>query len=149
MSKNPITMADVIDRLFSRLSAVYGTGWTRECAGTPMNDLKTIWGHELAGYINHLAAIAYALDNLPERCPNVIQFKGLCRAAPARELPMLDAPKADPAIVAAVVSRLRGADHAPAGMRDWAHRLKARHEAGDRLNPYQVSSYQQALGLAA
>lgn len=149
MSKNPITMADVIDRLFTRLAATYGTDWTRQWTNIPLSDVKTAWGHELSGYIGHLGAIAYALDNLPERCPNVIQFKGLCRAAPSRELPMLDAPKADPAIVAAVVSRLKSADHAPAGMKDWAHRLKARHDGGDVLTRYQVQSYRQALGMVA
>ncbi len=27
--------------------------------------------------------VAWALENLPERCPNVIEFRNLCRQAPA------------------------------------------------------------------
>lgn len=149
MSKNPITMAEVVDRLFNRLSATYGADWTRQWANIPISDIKTAWGHELAGYINHLGAIAYALDNLPERCPNVIQFKHLCRAAPSKDVPRLEAPKADKAIVEKVLAGLAPVENNPHGMKAWAHRLKACHEAGDRLNPYQINSFQIALGEAA
>lgn len=143
-------MAEVIDRLFKRMAATYGAAWTRQWDGTPMNDVKTAWGHELAGYVNHLSAVAYALDNLPERCPNVIQFKALCRAAPSADVPRLEAPKADPVRVAAELAKMAPArDAVMPGMKDWALRLKARHEGGDRVNPFQVSAYRTALGLGA
>ena len=146
MSKNPTTMADVIDRLFNRLSATYGADWTRQWANIPISDIKTAWGHELAGYVSHLSAIAYALDNLPERCPNVIQFKNLCRAAPARDVPRIEPPKADPIRVAAVLAKLSDAPPKAAG-REWARGIISRKEAGEHVNPTALKMARGALGI--
>jgi hypothetical protein len=148
MSNPKITMTDVIDRLFSRLAATYGADWTRQWAKVPLSDVKTIWCHELEGYFGHLSAIAYALDNLPERCPNVIQFRNLCRAAPSSDVPRIDPPKADPAIVAKVLAGLAPVTDNPHSMKTWAYRIKARHEAGERLNPNQIRCCTAALGGA-
>ena len=150
MSAPQITQAEAIDRLFNRLSATYGAEWTRQWASIPISDVKTAWSHELAGYLSSrsgLKTIAHALDNLPERCPNVIQFKNLCRAAPSVDLPRLDPPKADPVIVAAVLAGLAPTQQAdPHGMKAWAHRLRSRHTAGENLSLYQILSYRMALG---
>ena len=144
-TKPPITMVEVIDRLFERLAAVYGAQWLRQWEGAPMGDVKSAWGHELQGYIGHLTAIAYALDNLPERCPNSIQFRVLCRAAPKPDVPRIDPPAADPAIVAQVLAGLTKPTRNPHSMKEWAHRLKDRHSAGARLNRYQIQCYKAAL----
>lgn len=144
MSKNPTTMADVIERLFTRMSATYGPEWTRQCGVTPMVDIKTVWGHELAGYLRHLDAIAHALDNLPERCPNVIQFKNLCRAAPARDVPRIDPPKADPVRIAEALSKLSEPQPKVDG-REWARRILSRHAQGDRIMPYSLALAQSAM----
>lgn len=143
--KQIFTMADSIDWLFTRLAGTYGAQWTRQWEGTPMTDIKTAWGHELSGYAGNPSAIRYALDNLPERCPNVIQFRNLCRAAPSKEAPRIEAPKAHPDVVAKVLAGLAPAVDNPHGMRAWAHRLKARHAAGDKLSAYQVKCYEMAL----
>ena len=143
--RTPITMVEVVDRLFERLAGVYGAQWLRQWEGTPMGDVKSAWGHELQGYIGHLTAIAYALDNLPERCPNVIQFRNLCRAAPKPDVLRIDPPKADPAIVAQVLAGLTKPTRNQNGMKEWAHRMKERHSAGARLSLYQVHCYQAAL----
>ena len=144
MSKSPTTMADVIDRLFNRLSATYGADWTRQWANIPISDIKTAWGHELAGYINNLNAITHALDNLPERCPNVIQFRNLCRTAPAREVPRIDPPKADPERVKAELAKLTPAPARTDG-REWARRILARHAQGDRIGVFALKQARGAL----
>lgn len=144
MSKNPIAMADVIDRLFTRMAATYGPEWTRQCGATPMADIKTVWGYELAGYIDHLTAIAYALDNLPERCPNVIQFRNLCRSAPAREVPRIEPPKADPERVKAELAKLTPAPARTDG-REWARRILARHAQGDHIGIFALRQAKGAL----
>lgn len=152
MNPAKCTPAEAIDRLFNRLSATYGADWTRQWANIPISDVKTAWSHELAGYLVSKAglnAIAHALDNLPERCPNVIQFKHLCRAAPSVDVPRLDPPKADPARVAAALANLAPAVADPNGMKSWAHRLKDRHSRGDNLSATQIKSYRMALGEAA
>lgn len=146
MSKNPPTM--VIDRLFARLSASYGAEWTRQWKDVPVVDVKTAWCHELAGYANHLSAIAYALDNLPERCPNVIQFRNICRAAPARVILQIDPPKADPERVAAALAKLTEAKPKVDG-REWARRIIQRKADGEFINPYALNCAKTALGVAA
>lgn len=140
-----------VDRLFDRLAATYGVAWTRQWAGIESGAVKSMWGHELAGYANHLKAIAWALENLPEKCPNLIEFRNLCRLAPAAEVPKLPEPAADPARVAeelAKLGHLRVTQPSPHGMKDWAYRLKARHEAGETLNRNQIACYQAAIGVA-
>lgn len=145
MSKNPITMADVIDRLFTRLAASYGAEWTRQWKDIPIVDMKTAWGHELAGFIADLPAIAHALDNLPERCPNVIQFKSLCKAGrTVKTALLLPEPKSDPAFIAKVVAKLA----APApkiDSKEWARRILSRKAAGEVINPTSLRMAQGAL----
>jgi hypothetical protein len=98
-----------IDQLFKRLATTYGAAWERSIGQSPIADVKTTWAHELAGFLQNRAtmqAIAWALDNLPEKCPNVIEFKHLCRRAPAPETPRLPEPKADAQRVAAELAKL-------------------------------------------
>ena len=144
-------MIKAIDRLFHRLSATYGSAWTREMGDTPISDAKTVWAHELAPFKGSLHRVAWALENLPERCPNAIVFKSLCRQAPAQVVEALPSPAADPARLAAELAKLghvKGVKPVASGMKDWAYRLKSRHEAGDRLSSYQISSYQAAIGAS-
>lgn len=148
MNTEKITMADVIDKLFKRLSACYGAAWTRQWDGVPIADVKTAWGHELAGYFRNLPAIAFALENLPERCPNVIQFRNLCRAAPAKEVQRIEVVKADPARVAEALAKITEPVKHEHGMKAWAYRLRDRHLAGDRLSLYQISCFKTALVAA-
>jgi hypothetical protein len=126
-----------IDRLFERLSATYGAQWSRQWDGVPMQGVKTAWANELAGYERHLKAIAWALENLPERCPNLVEFRNLCRQAPATPVALLDAPKADPERVAAELARLAPVrttqDKAPP--KAWAKLILSRHAGGEKLTP--------------
>lgn len=144
MTRNPITMADSIDWLFTRLAGTYGAQWTRQWEGTPISDVKTAWGHELSGYAGNPSAIKHALDNLPERCPNVIQFRNLCRSAPAREVPRIEAPKADPERVKAELAKLGPAPDRAHG-KDWARRIIARHAQGDRVGVFALKQARGAL----
>jgi hypothetical protein len=139
----------VIDRLFERLSATYGAAWVRQWQDVPISDVKTAWAHELAGYEKHLEAIAWALENLPEDCPNAIKFRNLCRLAPAKAEPVLPAPKADPARVAAELAKLqpiRDRSNTPrVDGRDWARRIVGRHAAGEKILPLTLRMAQEAL----
>lgn len=143
-----------IDRLFQRLNATYGSDFLGRYKGTPDNDIKTVWAHELGGFEDHLHSMAWALDNLPERAPNVVEFRNLCRKAPAADVPKLPEPKADLARVAAELAKLaptRAAivNGAPFDHRAWAYRLQARDESGEILNMTVKTFYRQALGLEA
>ena len=98
-----------IEKLFKRLANTYTAAWERSLGQAPIADVKTVWAHELAGFLQSreaMHAIAWALDNLPEKCPNPIEFKNLCRRAPALEVPKLPEPKADAERVAAELAKL-------------------------------------------
>jgi hypothetical protein len=140
-----------VDRLFERMALTYGKQFTDMYSTVDPASVKTLWSHELAAYAGSLHRIAWALENLPPRCPNVIEFKQLCRQAPAPEAPALPEPKADPerlkrelaklgdmkATIAATPSKV---DH-----KAWAKRILARYTAGERINPTSLRFAREAL----
>lgn len=133
---------EAVDRLFVRLTTTYGAGFTRLYAGQDVAAVKTAWAHELAGFGSKagLMALAWALENLPEQAPNVIQFRNLARQAPAPEAPRLPEPQADPARLRAELARLQPLRDAAAGAttfnhRAWIGRVLARVDAGERVSP--------------
>lgn len=143
-----------IDRLFERLGATYGKQWTSMWDSTPMSDVKSLWAHELSAYTNNLEALAFALENLPPRVPNCIEFKQLCRMAPRKDdAPAIEYVKADPARVQAEMAKLRDVLKAkPASTYDpkaWARIIIARHEAGETIRPLNLRFAREALGAAA
>ena len=138
-----------IDRLFERLNLTYGVQWAKLWEGAPLADVKSMWAYELSGFAHRLDAIAWALENLPPRAPNVIEFKQLCRQAPMPPEQQLPAPKADPERMKAELSKLRtmstqktggGVDH-----KAWARSIISRHEAGEKLNPTTLRFAREAL----
>jgi hypothetical protein len=143
-----------VDRLFERLMATYGREFMGRYEGQEIGAVKSIWAHELAGFSDHMHSLAWALEHLPERAPNVIEFRNLARRAPTPDVPRLPEPAADPARVAAELARLAPArkaiaaaaagDHDP---KAWARRLLARHAAGDRLRPIALRFAHEALRL--
>lgn len=145
-------MIKAIDRLFHRLGATYGADWDRALGQTPIADAKTVWAHELAPFKNSLHRIAWALENLPDRCPNVIVFKSLCKQAPAPVVPTLPEPPADKKRVDEEIAKLghiRMAEKPAYSMKAWAYRLQARDKAGEPLNMNQRRCYRAAIGLDA
>lgn len=86
-----------VDKLFARLQGVYGREFTGQFSqfDADGNDVglinaKQVWAEELGGFADHPEALAYALKNLPDRCPNAIRFRDLCRHAPPKAVQMLD-----------------------------------------------------------
>lgn len=135
-----------IERIFKRLSATYGASWDRSLGAAPLADVKTAWSHELSGFENRLEDVAWALDNLPEKCPNVIEFKKLCRAAPLTEAPRLEAPKADPERLKEELSKLGHIVKAPRpGDKDWARVILKAHESGEKVSPIRLRFAREAL----
>lgn len=143
-----------IDRLFERLTATYGTQWVRIWEGIPIQDVKTAWGHELEtfGSAPGMRSIAWALDNLPDRAPNAVQFRNLCRTAPAEAAPALPLPPANPERMRAELAKLGhvekakrmpttgGIDH-----KGWAKALIARDAAGEKVRPISLKFAREAL----
>jgi hypothetical protein len=81
--------ASWVDRIFARLQGVYGREFTSQFSfvDSTGNDIglanaKGVWAEELGCFALNPDAISFALLNLPERSPNAIKFKELCRLAP-------------------------------------------------------------------
>lgn len=145
---------NVTDRLFDRLAATYGREWFGKWEGVDTSSVKSLWSHELASFTDRLDAIAWALENLPAKCPNAIEFKNLCRQAPIAQELALEVAKADPAVVNKELAKMAGqAFKAPTDSRGnvdhkrWAKRLKERHEKGEKLNLFQINAYREALDI--
>lgn len=144
-----------IDRLFARLHATYGAAWDRAMGSVPVADAKAAWAHELGGFAGRLQDVAWALEHLPERCPNVIEFRNLCRLAPLPELQQLPAPPANPERIRAELAKLGPvarqslAVGGGAANRTWAKRILERVAAGEHVGRYARESAQVAMGLRA
>ena len=141
-----------IDRLFARLAISYGTEFTNKWGTLNSIEVKSHWAHELNHFADNLHAISWALQNLPDRCPNLIEFKSLCKQAPRTTRTALDASKAPVEVVDRVLAEIAAktlktpvdesghVDH-----KRWAKKLKARHEKGENLSMYQINAYKTAL----
>lgn len=146
-----------IDRLFERLSLTYGRAFVDLYSAVDPGAVKALWAHELSTFAHSLHSIAWALENLPTRCPNVIEFKALCRQAPVPEAQRLPEPKADPERVKAELAKLSQArDEATAAARTsrfdhkaWARRIIGRFDAGEKLNPTTLRFAREALNIQA
>lgn len=145
-----------IDRLFDRLTLTYGRAFMAQWEGIPdkqLSDLKTLWSDELGQFRDRLEAVAWALENLPPRAPNVVEFRNLCRSAPRAPDAQLPEPAADKARVIAELSKLadvkKAAKSAVHGhdWKAWAKQLIARDAAGERVRPISLRFAKEALRL--
>ena len=141
-----------VDRLFQKLLMVYGSDFERMWGNLNLNDVKIFWAHELGFYAEHLECIKWALENLPDRCPNLIQFKALCKQAPRPEHKKLDYSKADAEVVdkelAKIASEALQAPKNEQGIVDhrrWAKKLAERHKNGEKLSLIQIKMCKEAL----
>ena len=141
-----------VDRIFDKLTLGYGQAFLARWRDIDLGAVKSDWCHELSGFGRSPEAIAFALANLPERPPSVIEFKNICRQAPPAVVPQLDAPKADPARVAAELAKLRSMASSPmplpgGGRHEWAHVIVQRVSDGDKtVSPTVHSMARAALG---
>ena len=141
-----------IERLFDRLALTYGAEWSGKWRDVDANGVKSLWAHELAQFTDRLDAVAWALENLPQKCPNAIEFKMLCRQAPRNAHLALEAPKADPAVVSAELRKMAAQafkkpvdESVDTDHKEWAKRLKDRHGNGEALSLFQIGAYRKAL----
>lgn len=143
-----------VERIWATMRATYGASFDRqwECpAGVDpvehVQEMKAHWGRELSRLQQNPQAIAYALDNLPDFPPNLVQFRAVCNRAPVFQAPKLAAPAPDPERLGKELQRLSAvASKAPYfDHKAWAHRLKAREESGEKLSAYQRQCWREAL----
>lgn len=136
-----------VDRLFARLIATYGIGFMRQYEGIKADDVKLLWRQELSRFEDWPDAIKYAIDNLPERPPNLIEFRNLCRRAPRQEPIRIEAPPANPERVKAELAKLDEIRREPTSTTgvEWAQRIMQSYQMGNRHSRVALRDAQIAL----
>lgn len=140
-----------VDKIFLKLTLIYGRDFIGRWEGLEISDVKTDWGHELGGFENWPEAIAHALANCPpNKPPTVLEFRDLARKGPRAKVPLLPEPVADPERVAAELAKLaplKAALTTPTDHKKWARTLIERHAAGEKLNMTTLRFAREALGI--
>lgn len=139
-----------IERLFSRLAALYGAAFGRQWEGTNLADVKAVWVEKLGGFnAQHIGAALNTCDERPYP-PNLPEFIELCRNAAKRSISplMIEAPQLtiDERLERArqlesVASKAKGYDY-----HGWCKELRLRYLAGDDLLPIQISMASEVMG---
>lgn len=141
--------ASWVERIFQKLSLVYGRDFISRWEGQEMAAVMADWGHELDGWQHQPEAIRYALEHLPvDKPPTVLQFRALCNRRPEpTALAITNDVRAEPEKVAALAASITRApqnDH-----RAWARALRDREQGGERLSMAQRDAWRTALKDAA
>lgn len=145
-----------IDKIFAEMSASYGSKFADMWSGTSPDDLRAKWAAKLAGFRDMPGAIREALDALDSKPfpPTLPEFLAMCREAGHRHSAPVQAISYTPTaeeqaraaeVIAKAANRLTNIDRRD--HTDWAKRLQARHEAGEKLSVQQIGAYREALGI--
>ena len=136
-----------VDKIFMKLTLVYGAEFLRRWEGVSVSDVKTDWSHELAGFDENPEAIAHALQNLPsDKPPNVFQFRAIARTLPSKQ-PVLPKPESASAkvIAAQLIAMAPIKNIVKVDGREWARRIVRSAEAGDKVPLYSLNLAKSAL----
>lgn len=102
--------ASWVDRIFTKLTLVYGRDFLNRWSDIDINAVKADWAHELDGFERHPEAIAHALKCLPPgKPPTVLEFRELARRCPLPEFKALPAPAVDREKVSKYLAQARAA----------------------------------------
>jgi len=139
---------NIIDRLFTVLFNIYGSQWLNQWKDNDINEVKTLWAEQLGFYANHLNSIAWALDHLPDRAPNLVQFKKLVSDAPmANQVEAIDYTKTAtiPQAIAEELKKITlpvAKDH-----KAWAKKILKDVDDGIKRRPIAIRFAKEALGI--
>lgn len=99
------------DYIFTRMSAIYGAGFSRHWDGINANHVREEWKRQLGIFLTYRPVMDYAIDCLnPDYPPSAIKFRNLCIDGP--KIPRADTQIAyqptiiDPKIVADAKQKL-------------------------------------------
>lgn len=82
-----------VERIFGRMSAMYGRLFAEMWAGTDLAHVKRAWADDLAPFSGQQIAWAMEQCKARELPPTLPMFRGLCQQAPRPEAPALPAPQ--------------------------------------------------------
>ena len=146
-----------VRKLFVLLHGAYGSTFLSKYATGEKNAdgndkgvlaAMLVWDAGLSKFASDVieSAAKRLMAEDPKFPPNLPQMEKVCEAITPRKtyaeeagLPRLPAP--EPAAPMKVSFEMRGDG------KDWARRIMARQEAGDRIRPYSLQCARQALGM--
>ena len=145
----------LIDLIFRKCTLVYGRDFLDRWQGMELADVKDDWRGELGGMLGNPEAIRHALNHLPAKAPNAVEFRAMCIGAPSDGAPRLPAPEPGartPGLrrFAEVASRVQ-ANHGATlndnrdDPRSWGRALRRREHMGERLTMAQRDMWRSAL----
>lgn len=112
MSQNEFCDADSgFDYIFTRMNAIYGTGFARHWDGIDLATVRVEWKRQLGNFLTYRPTMDYAIDRLKgEFPPSAITFREFCNAGPAipRDEPQIEynPTPVDPEVVRKAKERL-------------------------------------------
>lgn len=131
--------AELVDRLFSRFTAIYGSQKVAGMWGdADIAEVKQVWMQRLSQF--QIASIGGAVDRLVESGrewpPTLPEFVELCRQsaigrANASQAALLPAPRSSPESAGRFVAEVAEKIKPRAPSRAWAGKIIARHRAGE------------------
>ncbi len=142
-----------VDRIFDKLTLVYGHQFLSRWDGLPIADVKANWAQELARFQQNPSAISYALENLPPaKPPTVLEFRAICTSPQApRSEQIIALPRlldADVSPGERQLERLRRvrAENPECGRWAWALALELKdQEEPEHVTPGVRTIYREAL----
>ena len=135
-----------IDRIFEKLTLVYGAEFLNRWKGVPLEEVKADWARELDGLEKRPEAIKYALEHLPtDKAPTVLQFRELTRRAPEKQAIALPPPEVNPAAVARAIEMANKAFNTPVDRLARQREHMAMELRGERISPAQRDFWRRAL----
>lgn len=138
-----------VESLLARMLAIYGQKFRSQWADVPAESMRKTWAVALGRFDRE--RIKWALDQMIATCPwppTLPEFAALCRQAPRDEPVKLPAPDVTPSVIEARQAEAQAIAARVAGnvpSKAWAHKLRTRYLAGERLMMAQVSLASDAL----
>lgn len=106
MNSQEMTSQQLVEVIFTKLSLVYGRDFLMRWEGLDISKVKDDWVHELTGI--SADSVRHALRNLPpSKPPTVYEFRNVAVNAPQPVFQRIDPPRANPAVVKAVLAKAR------------------------------------------
>lgn len=139
-----------VERLFSRLAALYGASFGRQWEGTNLAEVKAVWAEKLGGFTSeNIGAALRSCDDRPFP-PNLPEFIELCRQnAKQSNRPLLETTpvQLSPEEFAERAKQLESSflRTNDRDYRGWCKELRGRYLAGEILLPIQISMASEAM----
>jgi hypothetical protein len=155
---------DWIERIFSRLAAIYGKEFAYKWGESDSEEVSKAWAEALAGFDGDAIRAALKTCFATPKCPNLPEFAAMCRQSmqPRHVLP--DVEPVEPverskaaAMIGELCSKFQEAGSAKAAFsingvpithyKQWTYALILRENDGEMINFDSAKAWREVLGF--